>query len=56
MPSSCSSKDVESALRARLSALVGPSRPVVVVGDSACLAADSGRQNVPLQPNDIAFM
>ncbi|XP_034249386.1 nose resistant to fluoxetine protein 6-like [Thrips palmi] len=58
VPSSCSSRDVEAALSLRLATLVGPTaaRPIVTVDDGACLSADTGRQNTPLQANDIAFI
>ncbi|KAK3924759.1 Nose resistant to fluoxetine protein 6, partial [Frankliniella fusca] len=60
VPSSCSGRDVEQALAARLSALTpagtSAAKPTVSVADERCLAADGGRQNKPLLPKDIAFI
>lgn len=56
VPSSCSAKDVEVGLRARLAPAWPLQQPAVTVDERRCLAADGGLQSQPLQPKDIAFI
>lgn len=60
VPSTCSGRDVQLALAERLAGLApngtATAEPIVSVADDRCLAADGGRQNKPLQPQDIAFI